>query len=83
MTRAFCGLPPPPRDCPHRQPDLLPACSPIRALTSVPCCAAVPVTMRSPALLAGVWQTRTDRYSEIRTAETASLRKVEMSYIGG
>ena len=35
------------------------------------------------ALLAGVWQTRTDRYSEIRTAETASLRKVEMSYIGG
>ena len=35
------------------------------------------------ALLAGVWQTRTDRYSEIRTAETAGLRKVEMSYIGG
>jgi GTP 3',8-cyclase len=35
------------------------------------------------ALLAGLWQTRTDRYSEIRTAETAKARKVEMSYIGG
>jgi GTP 3',8-cyclase len=35
------------------------------------------------ALLAGLWQTRVDRYSEIRTAETAKVRKVEMSYIGG
>ncbi len=35
------------------------------------------------ALLAGLWQVRTDRYSEIRTADTAKLRKVEMSYIGG
>jgi cyclic pyranopterin phosphate synthase len=31
----------------------------------------------------GVWHTRADRYSELRTAETASLPKVEMSYIGG
>ncbi|HXH96795.1 MAG TPA: hypothetical protein VNH40_06240, partial [Gaiellaceae bacterium] len=31
----------------------------------------------------GIWSTRTDRYSELRTAETASLPKVEMSYIGG
>lgn len=30
-----------------------------------------------------VWTARADRYSEIRTAETAKLRKVEMSYIGG
>jgi GTP 3',8-cyclase len=30
-----------------------------------------------------VWQRRTDRYSELRTEETAALRKVEMSYIGG
>jgi GTP 3',8-cyclase len=30
-----------------------------------------------------VWQRRTDRYSERRTEETRSLRKVEMSYIGG
>ncbi len=35
------------------------------------------------ALLAGLWQVRTDRYSEVRTAETAKLHKVEMSYIGG
>ena len=30
-----------------------------------------------------VWRTRTDRYSELRTAAGASLPKVEMSYIGG
>ena len=39
-------------------------------------------------LIAGVWEKRTDRYSEERTAETAALRqtrgsKVEMFYIGG
>jgi GTP 3',8-cyclase len=33
--------------------------------------------------IAAVWRARGDRYSEIRTAETARLRKVEMSYIGG
>lgn len=33
--------------------------------------------------IAAVWQHRTDRYSEIRTAETAKARKVEMSFIGG
>ena len=30
-----------------------------------------------------VWQRRSDRYSEIRTEATSTLRKVEMSYIGG
>ncbi len=30
-----------------------------------------------------VWSVRADRYSELRTAETAKQRKVEMSYIGG
>ena len=30
-----------------------------------------------------VWTKRTDRYSEIRTSETALLPKIEMSYIGG
>jgi cyclic pyranopterin phosphate synthase len=30
-----------------------------------------------------VWTRRTDRYSELRTAETSAVRKVEMSYIGG
>ncbi len=33
--------------------------------------------------LGGIWQQRADRYSEIRTAETAKARKVEMSFIGG
>jgi cyclic pyranopterin phosphate synthase len=33
--------------------------------------------------LARIWHARGDRYSEIRTAETARLRKIEMSYIGG
>jgi cyclic pyranopterin phosphate synthase len=33
--------------------------------------------------IAAVWRARTDRYSEIRTAETAAARKIEMSYIGG
>jgi cyclic pyranopterin phosphate synthase len=30
-----------------------------------------------------IWTARDDRYSEIRSAETVSLPKVEMSYIGG
>ncbi len=33
--------------------------------------------------IAAVWRARDDRYSEVRTAETAKVRKVEMSYIGG
>jgi cyclic pyranopterin phosphate synthase len=33
--------------------------------------------------LRGIWSRRTDRYSELRTAETAAKSKVEMSYIGG
>jgi cyclic pyranopterin phosphate synthase len=35
------------------------------------------------AAIGAIWSVRADRYSEIRTAETAALRKVEMSYIGG
>src|SRR6185312_14106087 len=34
-------------------------------------------------LLRGIWGRRVDRYSELRSAETAALPKVEMSYIGG
>ncbi len=30
-----------------------------------------------------VWAARTDRYSELRSADTAGLRKIEMSFIGG
>ena len=33
--------------------------------------------------IAAVWLPRNDRYSELRTAETAKQRKIEMSYIGG
>ncbi|MBP8266748.1 MAG: GTP 3',8-cyclase MoaA [Zoogloea sp.] len=35
------------------------------------------------AVIGRIWSGRSDRYSEIRSAETASLRKIEMSYIGG
>jgi len=35
------------------------------------------------AALSGIWLRRTDRYSELRTAETTVRDKVEMSYIGG
>ena len=36
-------------------------------------------------VIAHIWRARDDRYSELRTADTAELkeRKVEMSYIGG
>jgi cyclic pyranopterin phosphate synthase len=33
--------------------------------------------------LRSVWSARTDRYSELRSAETVDLPKVEMSFIGG
>jgi cyclic pyranopterin phosphate synthase len=35
------------------------------------------------AAVAGIWAGRADRYSEIRTNQTARLQKIEMSYIGG
>ncbi|HWP29285.1 MAG TPA: GTP 3',8-cyclase MoaA [Chloroflexota bacterium] len=35
------------------------------------------------AVLRGIWQRRADRYSELRTAATVRLPKVEMSRIGG
>jgi GTP 3',8-cyclase len=35
------------------------------------------------AAVGAIWQGRDDRYSEIRTAESAKSRKVEMSFIGG
>lgn len=35
------------------------------------------------AAIAAVWQQRSDRYSELRSAHTKDLPKVEMSYIGG
>jgi len=35
------------------------------------------------AAVSGIWARRADRYSEIRTSQTARLQKIEMSYIGG
>ncbi|MBK7472220.1 MAG: GTP 3',8-cyclase MoaA [Betaproteobacteria bacterium] len=35
------------------------------------------------AAMAGIWSQRADRYSEIRTAQTPGIKKIEMSYIGG
>jgi GTP 3',8-cyclase len=35
------------------------------------------------AAIRGVWSGRSDRYSDLRSAATAGLPKVEMSYIGG
>ncbi len=35
------------------------------------------------AAVAAIWQARTDRYSEQRSAQTIALKKIEMSYIGG
>ena len=33
--------------------------------------------------IAHLWQSRADRYSEIRSSQTLGQRKIEMSYIGG
>ena len=35
------------------------------------------------ASIAGTWSRRTDRYSELRSAEAAAPQRIEMSYIGG
>jgi cyclic pyranopterin phosphate synthase len=35
------------------------------------------------SFVAGVWKARKDRYSEVRSAATTGMPKVEMSYIGG
>jgi cyclic pyranopterin phosphate synthase len=34
-------------------------------------------------IIQDVWESRDDRYSEIRSAATVAFPKVEMSYIGG
>ncbi len=33
--------------------------------------------------IAAIWTSRDDRYSELRSSETAGLKKIEMSFIGG
>jgi len=39
--------------------------------------------MRLEQFIRDLWRRRSDRYSEIRSAETEELKRVEMSYIGG
>ena len=51
--------------------------------TCVRCFAPARRTTSSATRSAAIWRRRIDRYSELRTAETASLPKVEMSFIGG
>ncbi len=46
-------------------------------------CEAARPTKRSSAKLEDVWRVRGDRYSELRSESTKSLRRIEMSYIGG
>ena len=60
-----------------------PACSRRAAPTCERRCARAPTTRPLRALIGGVWGRRADRYSELRTAETARRPKVEMSHIGG
>jgi cyclic pyranopterin phosphate synthase len=35
------------------------------------------------AAIGGIWRSREDRYSEVRSSRTTGLRRIEMSYIGG
>ena len=34
-------------------------------------------------LVSTLWQRRADHYSEVRASLTSSLRRIEMSYVGG
>ncbi len=53
-------------------------CSPPREPICATSFAMVPATRNVATAVARVWRARTDRYSEIRTADTVKLRKVEM-----
>jgi cyclic pyranopterin phosphate synthase len=57
-------------------------------MVMLPACGGIPAAYvksdaEISAAIGGIWRVRDDRYSELRTAETAALPKVEMSYIGG
>ena len=53
------------------------------ATTCGPCSAAAAPDEEIEAELGRVWAGRADRYSDLRSAATDGLPKVEMSYIGG
>ena len=61
----------------------IPACSPPQGTDLRGLIRGGAIDEEISAAIAKVWRARADRYSEIRTDETAKLRKVEMSYIGG
>ena len=60
-----------------------PACSRFAATTCARSCAAARPTRSSTPPSAASGRRRSDRYSELRSAATDDLPKVEMSYIGG
>ncbi len=81
VTQAFC------RDCTrgaalHRGQALHLPLRHRAATTCARCCAAAPPTTRLRAAVTAIWTQRADRYSEIRSAQTVKLEKIEMSYIG-
>ncbi len=60
-----------------------PACSPSAATICAPLIRGGASDEELAAAVQAVWGSRSDRYSELRSAATADLPKVEMSYIGG
>ena len=53
------------------------------ATTCASCCARASSDAELDESVRAIWTRRTDRYSDLRTAETTSRPKVEMSHIGG
>ena len=59
------------------------ACSRSTATTSGRSCARAPPTTELTAFIERIWTRRGDRYSELRSAATSTLPKVEMFAMGG
>ena len=81
VTQPFCG------DCTRARVSadgkLYTASSPCAATTCARCVRGGASDDELSAAIGDIWRVRDDRYSELRTAATADLPKVEMSYIGG
>ena len=78
VTQAFCGAP-----GPGYRPKVSYALVSLRPRNRLALLRGGATDDEISQLIGKVWNARADRYSEIRTAETVKLRKVEMSYIGG